>query len=129
MLIQYTALTVCQPWAYAIIHGGKDVENRSWPTSYRGLLAIHAGKSRSWLDPDCPMPDGTDHPPLDKLVFGAVIGIVELVDCLPIRRCKSIWAEGPWCWVLRNARSIEPVLASGQTRLWTWRADGLIFKS
>lgn len=39
------AITVRQPWAWAIIHGGKDVENRSRNIagSYRGLVAIHAG--------------------------------------------------------------------------------------
>jgi hypothetical protein len=37
------ALTVQQPWAWAIIHGGKDVENRTQAWSYRGPLAIHAG--------------------------------------------------------------------------------------
>jgi hypothetical protein len=37
-------LTVRQPWAWAIIHGGKDVENRSRNIagSYRGPVAIHA---------------------------------------------------------------------------------------
>ena len=41
------ALTVKQPWAWAIIHGGKDVENRSWMPNLgpRGMrIAIHAGK-------------------------------------------------------------------------------------
>ena len=39
------ALTVRQPWAWAIIHGGKDVENRTrnLTGSYRGPVAIHAG--------------------------------------------------------------------------------------
>ena len=37
-------LSVRQPWAWAIIHGGKDVENRNWDTKFRGRLAIHAGK-------------------------------------------------------------------------------------
>ncbi|MHC4404130.1 MAG: ASCH domain-containing protein [Planctomycetota bacterium] len=40
------ALTICQPWAWAIIHGPKPVENRGWATKYRGPLAIHAGQSR-----------------------------------------------------------------------------------
>jgi hypothetical protein len=35
-------LTIRQPWAHAILHLGKDVENRSWRTRYRGLLLIHA---------------------------------------------------------------------------------------
>lgn len=41
------AITVKQPWAWAIAHGGKTVENRSRGTSYRGALAIHAGLSWS----------------------------------------------------------------------------------
>lgn len=38
-------LTVRQPWAWAIIHGGKDVENRvrNIAGGYRGPVAIHAG--------------------------------------------------------------------------------------
>ena len=43
------ALTVRQPWAWATIYGGKDVENRRWRTAYRGPLLIHAGKN---ADPD-----------------------------------------------------------------------------
>jgi len=37
------ALTLRQPWAWAIAHAGKDVENRTWGTSWRGLVGIHAG--------------------------------------------------------------------------------------
>lgn len=38
-------LTVRQPWAWAIVHGGKDVENRprNIAGGYRGPIAIHAG--------------------------------------------------------------------------------------
>ena len=52
-------LSILQPWAWAIIHGGKDVENRTWRTAYRGPLLIHASLSRRaynaqdkdvWLD-------------------------------------------------------------------------------
>lgn len=37
------AITVRQPWAWAIAIGAKDVENRSWQRTYRGPVAIHAG--------------------------------------------------------------------------------------
>ena len=47
------ALTICQPYAEMIANHEKPIENRTWPTSYRGPLAIHAGKSRAWL-PDLP---------------------------------------------------------------------------
>lgn len=40
------ALTVHQPWATLIAIGAKRLETRSWSTSYRGPLAIHAAKSR-----------------------------------------------------------------------------------
>lgn len=38
------ALSIRQPWAWLIIHGGKDIENRTWPTRFRGRVAVHAGK-------------------------------------------------------------------------------------
>ena len=37
------ALTIRQPWAWAIAAGFKKVENRGWLPSYRGLVAIHSG--------------------------------------------------------------------------------------
>ena len=42
------ALTVRQPWAWAIVHGPKRVENRTRPTSQPGCILIHAGRSPSW---------------------------------------------------------------------------------
>jgi len=44
------ALTISQPYASLIASGEKWVENRSWPTGYRGPLAIHAGKGTQYLD-------------------------------------------------------------------------------
>ncbi|MBL8866467.1 MAG: ASCH domain-containing protein, partial [Planctomycetia bacterium] len=44
------ALSIHQPWAHAILHFGKSVENRTWSTSYRGPLLIHAAKSRASYD-------------------------------------------------------------------------------
>lgn len=71
------ALTICQPYAELIARGSKRIENRTWPTAYRGPLVIHAGKSRDWLDPDT---DAIDYPDGD-LVFGAFIAIADLVGC------------------------------------------------
>lgn len=72
------ALTVQQPWAWAIIHGGKTIENRTTLWKYRGPLAIHAGKRFSnrgakrvlELTGNCPL----------LYAIGAVIGVVDLVD-------------------------------------------------
>ncbi len=38
------ALTLTQPWATLVAIGAKCIETRSWRTSYRGPLAIHAAK-------------------------------------------------------------------------------------
>ena len=46
------ALSVCQPWAWAIVHGIKKVENRWRPTRHRGPLVIHASRSRRYLERD-----------------------------------------------------------------------------
>lgn len=47
MIGDVRAITVRQPWAWAIAHGGKTVENRSRGTAYRGTLLVHAGASWS----------------------------------------------------------------------------------
>lgn len=43
-------LTLTQPWATLIALGAKRIETRSWQTSYRGELAIHAGKGLGEFD-------------------------------------------------------------------------------
>lgn len=120
------ALTVCQPFAHLIATGEKRVENRVWQTSYRGSLAIHAGKSRDWLRGAQPTPD---------MAFGAVVCIVDLVDCVPIEGIargiydrKHPWlryhyhTEGPFCWVLSRIRAINPPAdCFGRQRLWGWQ--------
>lgn len=37
-------LSLWQPWASLVAWGDKQIETRSWPTAYRGLVAIHAAK-------------------------------------------------------------------------------------
>jgi ASCH domain len=37
------ALSVRQPWAWLIVQGFKGIENRTWQTSFRGTVLIHAG--------------------------------------------------------------------------------------
>lgn len=112
------ALSVRQPWAWAILHGGKDVENRSWRTAYRGPLLIHAGRrpdtATPWpAPPDCPFPH------LDQLPYGALAGLVELIDVVPYSPEQGPWAIGPWCWVLRDPRPfVQPVPWRGMQKLF-----------
>ena len=94
-------LTVQQPWAWAIIHGGKDVENRvrNVAGDYRGPVAIHVGLRyhydwRSAALDDAMRPVRNDfarralaeygqtvrHPWPWEESLGAIIGVVDLVD-------------------------------------------------
>lgn len=116
-------LTVCQPYAHAIIHMGKDVENRRWFTGYRGPLAIHAGKSRSWFGVGEFWPAGPREPTPQECVFGAIIGLVDLVGCVDVHACPpGPWREGPACWLLENPRPLQgPLLMTGQRGLWEVR--------
>jgi hypothetical protein len=44
------ALTIKQPWAALIMRCGKDIENRDWRTSMRGIIAVHASAKMQRAD-------------------------------------------------------------------------------
>jgi hypothetical protein len=49
-----------------------------------------------------------------KLPFGAIVGVVELVDIRPASECHpDPFVEGPLCWILENPRAIEPISYRG----------------
>jgi hypothetical protein len=119
-------LTVRQPWASLIVAGVKRVENRSWPTRYRGRLWVHAAQSRpegwSWEDVladfGLAVPQGL--PAWDDLPSGAVVGSVEVYDCLDVDAVEDAFAGGPWCWMLRDPRPLAvPFTCKGSLGLWT----------
>lgn len=140
------ALTICQPYASLICLPASDrrhkrVENRTWSTSYRGPLLIHAGKSKQflWLEAGT-LRDARYGLGPDDMPMGAFVGIARLVDCVPIlyqatprrlpvvpfeSRQKYPWlqahahTEGPVCWVLEDVRKFAaPVPTSGSQGLW-----------
>lgn len=111
------ALTIRQPWAWAVVAGHKDVENRSWPTNYRGTLYIHAAKRHeAHADDVLALDHGLRLPP--SLVYGALIGTVEIVDC--VRDSDSEWARrGMYHWVLRRPhRLVHPIPCRGHRGLF-----------
>lgn len=98
------AFSVRQPWAHLIFHGGKDVENRSQPTRYRGSVAVHVSTT---MNKSLVRSKGLDP---DELPAGAVVGYVDLIDC--VRKSKSKWAErGKWHWILANPRLLKKPIA------------------
>lgn len=126
-------LTVRQPWAWAIVHGGKDVENRSRNIagSYRDQLAIHAGLTHEQGTVAGEVhreAHGTEIP--TELKFGAVIGVVDLAsvhhDSDHGRGCPcSEWAiAGDWHLMVANPRPLaRPIPAKGKLGLWTPDSD------
>lgn len=134
-----------QPWAWAIIHGGKDVENRvrNLAGEYRGPVAIHAAKAN---DVEAWSAMGRTNlaaylSALDvreSLIGGAIIGVVDLVDVHKawdaecwrdalggsITTC-SAWAEhDAWHLVLANPRPLtEPIPYRGALGLRTLPED------
>jgi ASCH domain len=105
-------LTVRQPWAELIVSGIKDVENRSWSTSYRGRLWIHASVSRVDREPEYVRV-------IERAPRGAIVGHVDLVDV--VTDAPSKWAAPGKChWLLANPlRLEEPVSAVGRLGLWS----------
>jgi hypothetical protein len=113
------AITVRQPWAWAIAAGAKTVENRTRGSAYRGPLAIHAGLGWSYRGADDPRvldvalsqpdvpggihqgrprlhPDGSLHAGGRPFVFGAVLAVAQLVDAHPDLGCCRPWGESQY---------------------------------
>jgi len=122
------ALSVRQPWAQLLIIGAKRLETRSWQTSHRGLLAIHASQQidetakiitsaqpfRKYLEPQ-----GFDR--WDKLPRGAVIGFCHLLDCINCDHpsARTLWhtpdeqafgdfRAGRWAWLMASEPNQTP---------------------
>ncbi len=105
------ALSVRAPWWWFILRGGKDIENRSWPTNFRGRVLLHCGK---WWNEEEVREDLLDierivgalhmpvaHPDLWlKPSLGCIVGSVEIVDC--VSESKSPWFFGEFGFVLAN---------------------------
>ena len=123
------AISVRQPWAWAIVQGLKPVENRSWNTHFRGQVAIHASltfdrdgyrwmcehaeelqialgklvaEKMGW--PLLPQPGDFDR--------GGVVGFADVVDC--VDELDSPWFCGPKGHVLENPIPCELIPMKGR---------------
>jgi len=122
------ALSVRQPWAWAIFHAGKDVENR--PSGFARRIApqvlgkrifIHASKTRSrseheeiaeavWED------YGIKVPPYEKMELGGLIGSVRFLEL--IFKSKSAWFGGEAAFTLADPITCSFVPVRGQLGLF-----------
>lgn len=128
------ALSIRQPWAWAIIHAGKPIENRSWAHNNPAhkdakrlighRFAIHAAMGMTQDEYDhasgfITEVTGCGALPPHELVRGAIIGHVELVDI--VRKSISPWFVGSIGLVMANPVPIEPIRATGQLGFFEWK--------
>lgn len=130
----YPAITVRQPWAWAILHAGKDVENRPWAPTYRGPVWIHASanQERLWV------PGAGDVHELyarawrfhgERIPYGCIIGRVTITgvhhaDECPAGGCSTWAAPDQYHLQLADPITLEhPVKTRGKLRLWNPGAD------
>ena len=123
------ALSVMQPWAWLIVHGLRDIENRGWPTTFRGRICVHASsrwdtaaahrQALSLLARKC----GTREAQRVWAEMqangrpGCIVGEVDIVDC--VTSSRSLWFAGKYGFVLANAVAYKsPIPQRGGTGLF-----------
>ena len=123
------ALSVRQPWATLMPEGIKTIELRSWPTDHRGELLICATSTPRdffWKDPE----EGVTR----LLHAGCMIGIVEVLDCRPMRKADA-WAEGGACcafdksayaWVIAPVCWVRPDAVRGRLGIFDVPDDKVV---
>jgi hypothetical protein len=134
------SITITQPWATLIVLGAKHYETRTWETRHRGQLAIHA--SRRFPEAQREL---CRHEPIrsvlrkagyyswSDLPIGAVLGTVQLTDCLPVEKVLALdpaervlgdYHPGRWAWVLTGARELPaPVPCRGMLGIYEVPAE------
>lgn len=119
------ALSIRQPWAWAVIHAGKDIENRDWHTRYRGPVCIHASKGctreeHHWAATTITRICDREVPALSAMDRGGIIGVAEIVDC--VQRSSSPWFFGSYGFVLAKARPVSFFPCKGSLGFFKWEA-------
>ncbi len=103
-------------WAWLVVNGCKDIENRIWATHHRGL---HAGSSTADLHVDVKeyierkygvkMPETFD--------MGAIVGVVDIVDCVTSHRSPWYHKQG-FGWVLAKPRRLPIKPCKGKLKIF-----------
>jgi activating signal cointegrator 1 len=118
-------LSLTQPWATAIALGLKRWETRSWPTSFRGEVAIHASKGFPKWAKEFAAEEG-----LSDLPLGHIVCVCEVTECrqtetavLELSEQEIKWGDyypGRYAFKLENVRPLaRPLAAKGALGFWT----------
>jgi len=118
--MEMKVIVIKQPWAWLIVNGYKDIENRNWRTNYRGTVLIQASKNLPpqhqhegmWLDAH---ERGVKNLP-EEFHVGGIVGMAELKDCVTKNRSK--WFEEDVGWVLKNAKPLPFMPLKGRLGLF-----------
>ncbi len=126
-------LTIREPWASLIGQGLKKIETRSWPTSYRGTLYIHAGKN---IIPkkDERRNKGLEYLKGGSLHYGEIFIRCQLTDCIlideefaekvkksdPINYFCGNYKIGRYAWIIEDVSYISPIPATGHLSIWKY---------
>lgn len=115
------ALSIRQPWVWAILHAGKRHENRDWQPHnpglrFRGEFLIHAsaGMTRREyeefiatvhdISETHPFPPGLAVPAFKELERGGIVAKARVVDI--VKDCDSPWFFGPLALVLDDIKPL-----------------------
>ena len=134
------AISLHQPWATLVALGIKQTETRHWPTDYRGRLAIHAAKKWDASCREAAARFAKAHPEHAEVLLapprGAVVCVVELVDCYEFRANLPAYVTeadyeagsmnpGRFGWRLTGPQPISPIPEKGRQRFWNLKGKVL----
>lgn len=124
------ALSIQQPFAHAILHLGKDVENRTWPwpasIPLPCRIVIHAGKREDTEGHEIIKQMTSVDVPWD-LPKGCLVGEATVLGSFNLAEARAEtgrpkynpWVFGPYCWVLTDPIAYpEPIPYRGQLRIF-----------
>lgn len=127
------AITIMNPWAWAILNAGKDVENRTWAFKPGQEIALHAGKSFDEYGEDFLRRQGVEPP--SGYESGVILGLVTVADVHHANRCLSLTPSGrgycsPWAmgdqyhWTLTGLHpTYSGIPCRGKQGIWTVPED------
>jgi hypothetical protein len=156
MIQTMKAISLWQPFSGLWVNGDKKIETRGWPTSLRGVIAVHSTQFHKlphevymgiWLAMGH---TENDYPgsflyyqerACGSCSFGHVLGEVMIEDCVPIEklygskwdtpmeRAMGDWTPGRFGWITDyHVKYANPVPAKGKQGFWNWeRPEGIMF--
>lgn len=116
------ALSIKQPWAWLIVNGFKNIENRPWKNRFRGRFLIHSPRKMDMRAYDH-LKQFYNMPPLEKLERGGIVGGAEVVDC--VTEHTSEWFDGKYGFVLENPVKFEFAKCPGQLGFFNVDVDAI----